>query len=71
MSAIDWVVSLQQLVEMIHEIAMKTGKKISALMRNQLEQWMAALPSYIKAYLPISLLRKLSSKHNSYSFCFF
>lgn len=51
---IDWAVALQQLVELITEIATKTGKKISTLIQRQLQQWIVALPSYIKAYLPIS-----------------
>jgi hypothetical protein len=51
---IDWDVALQQLVDLITEIATKAGKKISAIIQPQLLQWIAGLPSYIKAYLPIS-----------------
>lgn len=51
---IDWVAALQQLVDLINEIATKTGKKITALIQRQLQQWIAGLPNYIKAYLPIS-----------------
>lgn len=50
----DWAVALQQLVEMMNEIAAKVGKKISKLIQRQLQQWIAGLPSYIKAYLSIS-----------------
>jgi hypothetical protein len=45
---------LQQLLDLINEIATKAGKKLSALIQRQLQQWIAALPSYIKACLPIS-----------------
>lgn len=34
--------------------AARAGKKLSALIQSQLQQWIAALPNYIKAYLPIS-----------------
>ncbi|WP_201318958.1 transposase [Paenibacillus sp. EPM92] len=51
---IDWAVALQQLVELINEIAVKAGKKVSLLIQRQLQQWIAGLPNYIKAYLPIS-----------------
>ncbi|MGB3720655.1 MAG: transposase [Hyphomicrobiaceae bacterium] len=52
--AVDWVVALQQLVDLIHEVAAKAGKKLSAFIQRQLKEWIAALPNYIKAYLPIS-----------------
>jgi hypothetical protein len=51
---IDWAVALQQLLDLINEIATKAGKKISALIQRQLQQWIAGLPNYIKDYLPIS-----------------
>jgi hypothetical protein len=51
---LDWAVALQQLLEFINEIVSKAGKKLSALIQRQLQHWIAALPSYIKAYLPIS-----------------
>ncbi|WP_218096402.1 IS4 family transposase, partial [Paenibacillus solanacearum] len=50
----DWVVALQQLVELMNEVAAKAGKRISMLIHRQLQNWTAGLPSYIKAYLPIS-----------------
>lgn len=53
-STLDWAVALQQLVELLNELATKAGKKISTLIKSQLQQWIAGLPSYIKAYLPIS-----------------
>jgi hypothetical protein len=53
-STLDWVVALQQLIELINEIATKTGKKLTKLIQSQLQQWIAGLPNYIKAYLPIS-----------------
>ncbi|MFK4170647.1 transposase, partial [Paenibacillus lautus] len=51
---LDWAVALQQLLDLINEIATKAGKKLSALIQRQLQQWIAVLPSYIKACLPIS-----------------
>lgn len=51
---IDWAVALQQLVDMINEIASKAGKRITTLIQRQLQQWISGLPNYIKAYLPIS-----------------
>ncbi|REK55378.1 MAG: transposase, partial [Thermobacillus sp.] len=51
---LDWAIALQQLLDLINEIATKAGKKLSALIQRQLQQWIAALPSYIKACLPIS-----------------
>lgn len=51
---IDWAVALQQLLDLIKEISTKVGKKVSALIGRQLQQWIAGLPNYIKVYLPIS-----------------
>ncbi|WP_168124070.1 transposase [Paenibacillus sp. HB172176] len=51
---LDWAVALQQLMDLIQEVASKAGKKLSTLIQRQLQHWIAALPSYIKAYLPIS-----------------
>jgi hypothetical protein len=51
---LDWTVALQQLLDLINEVASKAGKKLSALIQRQLQQWISALPNYIKACLPIS-----------------
>jgi hypothetical protein len=51
-SDLDWVVALNQLIEIMDGIAKKTNKKITTLIQTQLQQWMAGLPSYIKGYLP-------------------
>jgi hypothetical protein len=53
-STLDWVVALQQLVDLINEVATKASKKLSKLIKSQLQQWIAGLPSYLKAYLPVS-----------------
>lgn len=53
-STLDWAIALQQLVELINEIATKAGKKITKLIQSQLQYCIAGLPKYIKAYLPIS-----------------
>lgn len=51
---LDWVSALQQLLALIQEVVSQAGKKLSSLIQRQLQHWIAALPSYIKAYLPIS-----------------
>ncbi|SEO47200.1 Transposase DDE domain-containing protein [Paenibacillus sophorae] len=51
---LDWAVALQQLVEVMNEIVTQVGKKLSAMIKSQLQHWISALPSYIKDYLPIS-----------------
>lgn len=51
---LDWTIALQQLLNLINEVAGKAGKRLSALIQRQLQQWISALPSYIKACLPIS-----------------
>ncbi|MUV37714.1 hypothetical protein JNUCC1_01520 [Lentibacillus sp. JNUCC-1] len=52
---LDWAVALQQLFELLEDILKKTNKKIQQLIKSQLQQWIAGLPSYIKVYLPISV----------------
>ena len=52
-STLDWAVALQQLVELIYEVASKAGEKLTQFILSQLQQWIAALPKYIKAYLPV------------------
>lgn len=49
---LDWAVALRQLLEILTDIAKKTRKKITKLIKSQLQRWIAGLPSYIKAYLP-------------------
>lgn len=46
-SELDWAIALNQLVELIGDIAKKAGKKITKLIHTQLQQWIAGLPSYI------------------------
>lgn len=53
-STLDWVIALQQLLELINEDASQANKKLSKRIKSQLQQWIADLPSYLKAYLPIS-----------------
>lgn len=52
---LDWAVALQQLIELLQDALKQTNKKIKKLIQSQLEQWITGLPSYIRAYLPISL----------------
>ena len=54
-SELDWAVALQQLIELLEDTLKKTNKKIQKLIKSQLQQWIAGLPNYIKAYLPISV----------------
>src|SRR5690625_4128757 len=51
---LDWVVALQQLIELLEDTLKHTNKRIQKLIKSQLQQWVAGLPNYIKAYLPIS-----------------
>ncbi|SCW83980.1 hypothetical protein SAMN04487970_106326, partial [Paenibacillus tianmuensis] len=53
-STLDWVVALQQLIDLIHEVTTRANKKLSQMIKSQLQQWIAGLPSYLKAYLPFS-----------------
>jgi hypothetical protein len=48
----DWAVALQQLIELLQDVLKKTNKQTQQLLKNQLSQWVAGLPSYIRAYLP-------------------
>ena len=53
-STMDWVIALQQLLDLINEVSATASKKLSKLIKSQLQQWIAGLPSYLKTYLPIS-----------------
>lgn len=50
---LDWAVALQQLIDLLQDVLKKTNKHTQQLLKNQLSQWIAGLPSYIRAYLPI------------------
>lgn len=52
---LDWAVALQKLVELLQDTLKKTNSRIKKIIENQLQQWIASLPTYIKDYLPISL----------------
>lgn len=64
-SALDWMDALQKLVELVKEITTSVGKKISKMIKSQLQQWIDGLPSYIKAYLPISSWSSRREPHGS------
>jgi hypothetical protein len=51
----DWAVALQQLIELLEDTLKQTNKKVQKLIKSQLQQWIACLPNYIKAYLSITL----------------
>lgn len=48
-----------KLVELMNEIANQVGKKLSAMIKSQLQHLIAALPNYIKGVLADFRLRKL------------
>jgi len=52
---LDWVVALQQLIELLKDVLKQTNTKMKKHIECQLQLWLGNLPSYIKAYLPISL----------------
>jgi len=52
---LDWVIALQQLIGFLQDAIKQTNTKMKKLIESQLQQWIGGLPSYIKAYLPISL----------------
>ena len=52
---LDWAVAFQQLIELLQDTLKERNKKIQKLIKSQLQQWIAGLPNYIKAYLPISV----------------
>jgi hypothetical protein len=53
-SQLDWAVALQTLLDLLEDMVKQTGKKIKGIIKKQLQQWFAGLPSYIKVYLSIS-----------------
>ena len=54
-SDLDWAIALQQLIELLEDTLKESNKKIQKLIKSQLQEWIAGLPNYIKAYLPISV----------------
>lgn len=52
---LDWAVALQQLIELLEDVLKQANTRMKRLIESQLQYWMTGLPSYIKAYLPISL----------------
>ncbi|TMN20808.1 IS4 family transposase [Lentibacillus cibarius] len=50
---LDWAVALQQLIGLLEDTLSKSNKKMKQLIKSQLQQWLAGLPNYIKAYLPV------------------
>jgi hypothetical protein len=54
-SDLDWAIALQQLIGLLEDTLKESNKKIQKLIKSQLQQWVAGLPTYIRAYLPISV----------------
>ena len=45
---LDWAVALQQLIELLMDVMNKTSKKITNLIKSQLQQWIDGLPTQVK-----------------------
>jgi len=54
-SDLDWAVALQQLIELLEDALKMSNKKVQKLIKSQIQHWIAGLPNYIRAYLPISV----------------
>lgn len=54
-SDLDWAIALQQLIELLEDTLKESNKRMQKLIKSQLQQWIAGLPNYIKAYLPFSV----------------
>ena len=52
---LDWAVALQQLIELLEDALKMSNKKVQKLIKSQIQHWIAGLPNYIRAYLPISV----------------
>ncbi|WP_223226443.1 MULTISPECIES: transposase [Sporomusa] len=55
LAELDWVVALSQLLEILTGVTQTANKRVAKFIKCQLSQWIAALPNYIKLYLPISI----------------
>lgn len=49
---LDWAVALAALTQILLDVAEKAPSRMEQMIKSQLTKWVAALPSYIKAYLP-------------------
>ena len=52
LNELDWAIALQELFEIIEDVAKKINKKITKLIKSQLRKWIDGLPQYIRVYLP-------------------
>lgn len=52
---LDWAIALQHLVDLLQDVLKQTNTKMQKMIESQLQHWIDGLPSYIKAYLPMSL----------------
>jgi hypothetical protein len=55
-SGLDWAIALNQLIELIEDVAKKAGKKLTRFIQTQLQQWIAGLPSAPSGNLDLLLL---------------
>lgn len=51
-SELYWTFALHQLLKILNDVTKKAGKKLSALIKSQLKQWVEVFPAYIRVYLP-------------------
>lgn len=49
---LDWAVALKELAQILLDVAEKATNQLEKIIKKQLDKWVAALPSYIKTYLP-------------------
>jgi hypothetical protein len=54
-SELDWVVALQKYIKLLQDALKNSNTRVQKLIKSHLQQWIAGLPNYIKAYLPISV----------------
>lgn len=52
-ASVDWTVALQQLLQIFRDLSLNVSKSLKLLIKSQLQHWIASLPSYIDACLPI------------------
>ena len=52
---LDWAIALQQLIKLLQNTLQHVNRKIQKMVKDQLMQWIDALPNNIEAYLPISV----------------
>lgn len=52
-SDLDWVVALQQLIELFEDVFKKSHRNIQKVIKCRLHYWSTCLPNYIQVYMSI------------------